>query len=385
MKQKKRALIVTTVASTIDQFCMNDIKLLSEMGYEINVAANFYEGNNTSQERLGHFQNELNENGYNVHNIEFSRSPLSRSNLQAYTKLSGLISEKTFNVIHCHTPIAAFITRLAARESRNKGTKVIYTAHGFHFFNGAPLPNWLVYYPVEKMCAKHTDLLITINNEDYQRASTVFRTKVEYIPGVGIDTEAISNTEVDRIQKRIQLGLPKDAFVVLSVGQLNKNKNHETIIRAIASLKDPNIYYLICGIGDREEYLRELAASLNIDSQVTLLGYRQDVIEVLKASDVFALPSYREGLAVAGLEAMAAGLPLVTSDIRGIDYSLDGITGFSCRPNDIDGYAKAFDLLQKNSDLRNKFCAYNRESVKSFDSKHVIALMSSIYGDINGE
>lgn len=383
MKQTKRALIVTTVASTIDQFCMNDIKLLREMGYQIDVAANFSEGNNTSQVRVEQFKHELEENGYDVHNIEFSRSPLSRSNLQAYKKLSGIISEKTYDIIHCHTPIAAFITRLAARESRHNGTRVIYTAHGFHFFKGAPVLNWLIYYPVEKICAKHTDLLITINKEDYHRASKAFRTRVEYIPGVGIDTEAISNTHVDRIRKRNQLGIPLDAVVVLSVGQLNKNKNHEVIIRAIASLRNPNIYYLVCGIGDREDYLRKLSASLNVTSQVVLLGYRQDVIEVCKASDLFAFPSYREGLGVAALEAMAAGLPLVTSKVQGIvDYSIDGLTGYCCEPNDTQQFSQSMNRLIKDSAARKAMCDHNINAARRFDRAIVNTKMKLIYEKI---
>ena len=245
------------------------------------------------------------------------------------------------------------LTRLAAREARKKGTKVIYTAHGFHFFKGAPLINWILFYPVEKFCARFTDVLITINQEDYKRAQKFKAGKVEYIPGVGIDTKKFSEVVVDKSAKRKELGVPVDAFLVLSVGELNKNKNHDTVIKAIAKLNNPNVYYVICGQGTLENYLKDLINELGLEKQVKLLGYRRDIAEISKTSDIFVFPSFREGLSVALMEAMALGLPVVCSKIRGnVDLIEDGKGGYLVEPDDVEGFINAIRRIINENRLK---------------------------------
>jgi len=382
MNEKKKALVVTTVASTIDQFCMSDISILLD-NYDVQVAANFIKGNNTSKERINEFKHELINNNIEINEVEFDRNPLSKKNLLAYKKLKDIIEQNRFDLIHCHTPIAAMFSRLAARGARKKGTKVIYTAHGFHFYKGAPLINWLVYYPVEKWLARHTDTLITINKEDYERAKRKFKAKrVEYIPGVGIDLEKFNTVEIDRTLKCSQLGLPEDAFVVLSVGELNKNKNHEVIVRAIGKIDNPSIHYLVCGQGNLDGYLRNLSKELGVDNQVHLLGFRKDIPEICKISDVFAFPSYREGLSVALMEAMANGLPIVCSRIRGnsdlIEY---GKGGYLVEPSDIDGYAKYINELISDSEIRIEFGKFNHKKIEDYSIDNVLNEMDEIYFD----
>jgi glycosyltransferase involved in cell wall biosynthesis len=313
--------------------------------------------------------------------MEFQRSPLTRDNYSAYKKLKKLIIEKNYDVVHTHTPVASVCARLACRNLDN--VKVIYTAHGFHFFNGAPLKNWLIYYPVERWLARYTDILITINKEDYSRAQTLKAKKVAYIPGVGLDTKKFGRVVVDKSAKRRELGVPDDAFVLLSVGELNKNKNHETIIKAVAKLNNPKVYYIICGSGSRKHYLNELAKNLGLEKQVKLLGFRNDIAEICKSADIFAFPSHREGLGIAALEAMAAGLPIVTAHIHGIiDYSVDGITGYTCNPADVDGFAKSIDKLLKCPEKRLAMAAHNIEAVKAFDISNVSKRMQEIYSGI---
>lgn len=378
-----KALVVTSVASTLDQFCMNDIGLLQKT-HNVYVAANFSIGNNTSKERVKEFKLELLKKNIIVNEINFNRNPLSKVNFFAYKDIKKFINSTTFQVIHCHTPIAAMILRLVARKARKKGTKVIYTAHGFHFFKGAPLKNWLIYYPIERWLARYTDMIITINKEDYERAKKSFKAgRVEYIPGVGIDTSKFGEIVVDKLAKRRELDIPDDAFVVLSVGELNKNKNHETIIRSISKLNNPNIYYVICGQGILENYLKDLIKKLGLDKQVKLLGYYRDIAEINKASDVFAFPSKREGLGLAALEAMASGLPLITSNIHGIvDYAIDGVTAYCYSPTDIDGFADGIRKLANDSSLRDRIGKYNADAVKKFDIKAVNELMKVIYENI---
>lgn len=380
MNVKRKALVVTTVASTIDQFCMNDISILIE-NYDVQVAANFTTGNNTSKERVSEFKVELINKNIAFNEVEFDRNPLGINNLGAYKKIKSLIEQNRFDLIHCHTPIAAMITRLAARKTRKKGGKVIYTAHGFHFHKGAPIINWLIYYPIEKWLARYTDTLITINKEDYYIAKNNFKPKrVEYIPGVGINLERINLVEVDKYSKCIELGLSKDAFIILSVGELNKNKNHEVVLRAIANLNNPLVYYLICGQGHLDEYLRRLSKEIGIENQVHLLGFRKDIPEICKFSDLFALPSFREGLSVALMEAMATGLPVVCSNIRGnSDLIENGKGGYLIGPSDIDGYSKYINELITDGKLRSEFGEFNRNKIEDYSIEKVLSKMRKIY------
>lgn len=382
----KSALIVATVASTIDQFCMNNIHVLEELGYDISVYANFTDNsNNTSQKRLVEFKNELIGDNIKVYDSIMERK-LSKvkENIQVYKDLKKNIQSNEYTIIHCHTPIAAFITRLAARKARKRGTKVIYTAHGFHFFKGAPLKNWIIYYPIEYICAYFTDILFTINKEDFIRAKKLKSKSVEYIPGVGIDIDAIKNISVDKIKRRTELGVKDDAILVLSVGELNDNKNHKTILKAISLLNNRNIFYVLVGKDKMNGYLNNLSKELGIESQLILTGYRQDVTEICKVSDIFAFPSKREGLGLAALEAMACGLPIVASNIHGIvDYTVDGVTGYCYSPSDVEGFAEGINKLAGDRELRKKMGQYNIQAVSKFDNRNVKECLESMYDRIS--
>lgn len=254
--------------------------------------------------------------GCKIYPISCSRSPFKSGNLKAIKEIKKIVENDEYEIVHCHTPIAAACTRLACKGLRKKGVKVIYTAHGFHFYKGAPKKNWLIYYPVEKICARWTDVLITINKEDYELAKKKLHAKkVEYVPGVGIDVDKFANTMVNRIQKRQEIGVPEDAFMLLSVGELNANKNHHIVIKALAEIGDPNIHYAIAGKGDKKDELEALAKELNVN--LHLLGYRSDVAELYKVADIYILPSIREGLNVSVMEALSSGCPVVASKIRG--------------------------------------------------------------------
>jgi len=378
--KNKKALVVTTVASTIDQFCMSDISILNKSN-SIQVAANFIIGNNTSSERIKEFKKELKEKNIAINEMNFNRNPFSKDNFLAYKEIKKLINDNSFELIHCHTPVAAMLVRLAAKKARKKGTKVIYTAHGFHFFKGAPIKNWMLFYPIEKWLARYTDVLITINKEDYKRAKKCFKAgKVEYIPGVGIDTKKFNEVVIDKSAKRKELGVPDDAFVVLSVGELNKNKNHETVIKAISKLNNSNIHYVICGQGSLEDYLKDLIKELGLEKQVKLLGYRRDISEISKASDVFVFPSFREGLSVALMEAMALGLPVICSKIRGnVDLIEEGKGGYLVEPGCIDRFAKYIDKLISDNQLRSELARNNFKQIEKYSIDNVISDMEEIY------
>ncbi len=378
-----RALILASVASMIDQFNMPNIKILQDAGYQVDVAANFETGSTTTRERVDEVKKNLSEQGVHVIHMSIPRRIFdSKGIFSSYKSIKKLCMERKYTLLHCHSPIGGVIARLGARRARKKyGTKVVYTAHGFHFYKGAQKKNWLLYYPAEWICSFYTDVLITINREDYRRAKRSFHAKkTEYVPGVGVDVEHIRNIKVDKAIKRQELDIPNNAFLVLSVGELNANKNHEAILRAISSTDHPAIHYAICGVGDREEYLRDLAKKLNIEDQFHLLGYRKDVIEVCKSADIFAFPSRREGLGVAALEAMACGLPLVTANVHGIrDYSVDGESGFTAGPEDAETFAIHIESLLRDRSFIKKASRHNIKKVSEFDIHIVIKRLSEIY------
>ncbi|MFE4350594.1 glycosyltransferase family 4 protein [Peribacillus butanolivorans] len=381
--EDKKSLVVTTVASTLDQFCMNDIYTLQKT-HKIYVIANFNIGNNTSKERVTEFKGELQSKGIILNDVNINRNPFNKCNLSAYQEIKKLIEKNSFDIIHCHTPVAAMLVRLAARKVRKKGTKVIYTAHGFHFFKGAPIKNWILYYPVERWLSRYTDTLITINIEDFERAKKSLKAKkVKYIPGVGINVKRFEQVDVNKLAKRQEIGLLKDSFVVLSVGELNKNKNHETVIKAIAKLNNPNVHYVICGQGILEDYLIKLIKELGLERKVKLLGYRKDIDEICKVADVFAFPSFREGLSVSLMEAMASGLSVVCSDIRGnSDLIEDGKGGFLIKPEDVDGFVNALQKILSNKSYKETFGEFNKNAIEKYNIENVISDMKKIYSEV---
>lgn len=364
-----KILYVTTISNTVNAFLIPHIKMLIEEGHQVDVAFNIEQEVKT----------EIYEMGCKIHQIPLQRSPLKRDNLRAYEMLKNIIISEGYDLVHTHTPVASAIVRLVCRNLNN--VRVFYTAHGFHFFKGAPILNWLIYYPVEKWLSKYTDTIITINKEDYESAKSKFNAKrIEYIPGVGIDLEKFNSVEVDRDLKHKALGLPKGAFVVLSVGELNKNKNHEVIIRAIAKINNTKIHYIICGQGKLDGYLRNLSKEMGIENQVHLLGFRKDITEICNVSDVFAFPSYREGLSVALMEAMANGLPVVCSNIRGnSDLIESGKGGYLVEPEDVEEFAKYINELIADSRLRSELSGFNFEKIENYSIENVSKEMEEIY------
>jgi len=364
-----KILFVTTISNTVNAFLIPHIKMLMEHGHQVDVAFNIDQVVKPDIEKIG----------CKVHIIPFQRSPLRKENYLAYKQLKKLISDENYDIVHTHTPVASAIVRLACRHLKN--VEVFYTAHGFHFFKGAAIKNWLIYYPIEKWLSKYTDVLITINKEDYQRAKKSFKAgRVEYIPGIGLDTNKFINAKIDKSEKRKELDLPEDAFVVLSVGELNKNKNHEIVIKALVQLNNFKIYYVICGQGPLEQYLIEVANKVGLDNRVKLLGFRSDIAEICKAADIFAFPSSREGLPVSLMEAMAAGLPVVCSNTRGnTDLIEDGKGGYLVEPDDVEGFAKAINRLILNPELRRVMGQHNLEAVKRFDIDNISKDMARIY------
>ena len=364
-----KILYVTTIGATMGFFTHFIEELVAE-GHTVDIATN--DSVRKVPERYG-------ELGCRIFSLMCSRSPLHKGNLESIGQIKKIVEKEKYDIVHCHTPIAAACTRLACRKLRKKQVeKVFYTAHGFHFYKGAPLKNWLVYYPVEKLCSHFTDVLITINQEDYALARKKMKAKnIKYVHGVGIDLSRFQNISFDRNAKRREIGVPEDAVLLLSVGELNENKNHQVIVKAIAKLNNPNVHYAIAGVGDKREYLLELAERLGVSEQLHLLGYRKDFAELYNTVDVFVFPSYREGLSVSIMEAMASGLPCVVSRIRGnTDLICDG-GGALFDPYSAEAFCQAIREVVEGDYVG--MGRLNQERSEIYSSNSVITMMKSIY------
>lgn len=380
----KKVLIVASVVSFIEWFNQENVEYLrQDLGCEVHIACNFKYMEDTDEERTLRYLDKLRAEGVALHNIPFARSPLSPRNLTAYRMLRNLIRSEDFDLIHCHTPAASMLTRLAARRERKKGTVVMYSCHGFHFHNGSPCKNWLIYYPVEKALSRFCDYLVTINREDFKRAQSFHCKNVRYIPGVGVDVQKFRAASADRAAIRRDIGVSDDQTLVLSVGELIERKNHEVILRALGRLNDPKICFAVAGKGPLRERLLQIAREEGIADRFRLLGFRTDTAELYHAADICAFPSRIEGLGLAGVEALAAGIPLVSSNVHGIlDYSKDGRTGYTVSPDDADGFARAIKTLADHPELRESMRENCFKAAEPFDKTNALNAMWSIYQEI---
>lgn len=309
MKKNKKVLFVATVDSHILQFHIPYLKWFKEHGYEVHVATN-------GDEKIPYCDKK--------HKICVERRPIKINNLKAIIQLRRLINEDKFDIIHCHTPMGSVVTRIAAQKARKKyGTKVIYTAHGFHFFKGAPVRNWIIFYPVEKWLSKYTDCLITINQEDYDLAKNKFWCKnVKFVQGVGVDKNkfnfAMSEEEKNKIRK--ELGIDKKDFVIIYPAELSKRKNQGMLLDIIKELKDDgynNVKLLLPGLDSINGEYQRYAERLGIKDKVKFLGYRNDIPKLMKISNLAVSVAKQEGLPVNLIEAMMCNLPIVATDCRG--------------------------------------------------------------------
>lgn len=330
-----RILYVTTVGSMMGFFKSFITELIKD-GHTVDIACNDTES----------VPEEYRQLGCRICRLSCERTPFSIGALKAVREIKHIVRVNEYDIVHCHSPVASICTRLACKSLRKKGVKVIYTAHGFHFYKGAPLINWALYFPIERFCSRFTDALITINQEDYSIALNKMKAKKTlYVPGVGINFKGCRETRVDRCAKRKEIGVPMDAILLLSLGELNENKNHECVIYAMARMENKNLHYVIAGKGKLKGNLESLANDLGIGHRVHLLGFRRDVIELYKASDIYIHPSFREGLPVSVMEAMACGLPVIASDTRGCAELAGGDGGLLFSPHDIEACKRCIEAL----------------------------------------
>lgn len=373
-----KILYVLNIAPRVNNFAMSSILAARHIGLDMHIAGNW--GYKNAEERYV----DAERLGITIHQIDYQRNPLSPANAHAFRQLSAIIEREAFDIVHCNTPIGGVHGRLAARKYRVPA--VIYQVHGYHFYKGGPLNSWLMYYLVEKWLARFTDILITINTEDDALARKTMRVRrqdgIRFVPGVGIDTVAYAQVTVNEPAKRAELGIPADAMLALSVGELNDNKNHRVILQALQQV--PGLHYAIAGVGERRDDLLGLAKELGVADRLHLLGFREDVRQVYKAADMFLLPSFREGLSASVMEAMASGLPVICSDIRGNRDLVTPQGGYLVKPQDADGFAHAMNTLVKDAQVRADMGAYNVERIKNYDVRLVTQMLQDIYTQLMG-
>ncbi|CAM4180828.1 glycosyltransferase EpsD [Paenibacillus endophyticus] len=318
-------------------------------------------------------------------NLPIERSPIHMNNSAAYRELKAIINEQQYKIIHCHTPTGGVLARLAAQEARKKGTKVIYTAHGFHFCKGGSLLNWILYYPIEKYFARLTDYLITINNEDYQLAvSRRFKAKqIAHVHGVGVNTSNYKPmSKIDKWRLRQELDYRTDDFLMFYAAEFNKNKNHQLLIQAMAAIKEevPHARLLLAGKGALLEESKQLAEQLGVGAMVHFLGYRTDIDKLLPMCDVAVASSLREGLPVNIMEAMACGLPIVATRNRGhSELVMDGENGYLVKENQIKVFANKLVELSRSKSLREELGEKSGVMVKKYSLAQVALELNDIY------
>lgn len=359
----KKVLFVATVDSHIELFHLPYLKMFKDKGYEVHVATD-------SDKPIKYCDKKI--------KLPIKRSPFSLSNFKAIRELKKIVNSEKYEIVHCHTPMGGVVARLAAKKARKNGTRVIYTAHGFHFYKGAPLKNWLLFYPVEKRLAKFTDTLITINVEDFERAKKKFGKRcydIQYVPGVGVDEKKFEKrlSAKEKSVLRKSLGLKDDDKVLIFPAELSKRKNQTWLIKTLKPLfdKDARYHLLLPGKDSMNGKCQKLANRLGLEKQVHFLGFRDDISELLQISDMAVSSAKQEGLPVNLMEAAFLRLPIVATDCRGNRDVCKAIGGHLVVQ--VDG----------NSFVLNVANAFKKESIskkcQDFELVYISQSMEKIY------
>lgn len=374
-----KILFVATVRSHIGQFHMPFIRELKARGVEVHAAFK-----DNSADKPGLDLSAIDK----TFEVPFERRPLRLNNIKAYRELKKIIDGNGYDAVHCHTPMGAVITRLAAKSARKKGTKVIYTAHGFHFFKGASIKNWMFFYPVEKYLSKYTDCLITINSEDCELAhKKKFRAgKIYKVHGVGVELDRFKAVDADeKARLRAEYGYDGDTFIMIYPADLSVRKNQPMLFDALQKIaeKNKNVKLLLPGQPIRLEEYKRMISERGIADNVEFLGYRRDINNLVGLSDLSVASSFQEGLPINIIEAMAMGNAIVATDVRGNNDAVeDGVNGYLVPVGDSDLMAeKILELMNDREKLRT-FGENGLDMVKDFSTENVNREMLTIYGNL---
>lgn len=377
----KKVLIVAAKANMIRQFNQRNILILKKLGFEVHVGTNFKEFGSMDNNENDKLIQWLEEQQVVRHQIDFGRKLGSfKANFLVIKQLRTIMQNKDeWAFMHAHSPIGSVLGRIAAKS---QGVKTLYTAHGFHFFKGGPLKNWLI-FPVEWLLGFITDQLIVINSNDLKVADYLPIENVEYIPSVGIDVKkmlAVTPEERQNIRaaKRSELNLKDDDFVLLNVGELSDLKNQRIVIEAMANIKNPKLKFMIAGVGPKYDEFTTMAKELGLQKQLMLLGYRNDIQALHFASDLFVFPSRREGFGLGGFEALVDGLKVIGTKNTGMkDFIIGPAYGVLLDTKDVTAVTEAIKTLMDNPEKPG--AGMDKAFIETFDSSNVDRIMESIY------
>ncbi|WP_446002183.1 glycosyltransferase [Weissella viridescens] len=380
----EKVMLIAAKANMIQQFNLRNLLLLKELGFEPHVATNFIDYGSMDENEVNKLKKWLNEHDIQAHQVDFERGIGNyRTNKVALRQLKSIYrdSPESWAFVHSHSPLGGVLGRMAAHSMKIPN---IYTAHGFQFFKTSGKLNWIL-YPIEKFLSRWTQDLITINQEDYALALKHFKAeRTHYVEGVGIDVAgafAVSEDEKkhQRDTLRKEMGFVQDDFVILNVGELSDRKNQKIVLEAMAQLNNPNMHFVIAGVGPNRDMLLKLAKELHLEKQLHLIGYRSDIRALHYMADLFVFPSFREGLGLAGIEALVDGDYLLGSDVRGIqDYILDDELGQTINPKDATVLSEQIDDVYVHN--RKPNLKKYKDQLMAFDKKPVDAEMKRIYG-----
>lgn len=369
--ESKRILIVATSDIHLQVFHLPYIKLLREKGYQVDAAVEIR--GNGQVAGINH-----------LYNLPFKRTLFTAKLIKAYLGLKEIINNGNYNVIHCHTPIPAALTRLAAKQARIKGTKVLYTAHGFHFYKGAPLSYWLTYYPIEKWLSRYTDAIVTINKEDYDVVKTKFKRTVAYhINGIGVDLsrfKSLANTDKDQIKHSI--GLPENAFTLLYAANFITRKNHQFIINCLPELKKeiPTLKVLFAGSGILIDKMKKQVKILGLEDTVHFMGFYKDINRLLAITDVAISASKQEGLGLALAEAMICNVPVVATKDRGHNELIKhGENGLLFTQNSKKEFIENIVMLYNNPQQAMMLSSRATKEINKFSIANSLTAMNTVY------
>lgn len=372
-----KILYVTTISNTVNSFLIPHIKFLIEHGNVVDVAF----------QSVQEVHADLMNLGCKIHPVDFQRNPFKRENIHAYKKIKKIVSEEGYELVHVHTPVAAFVTRLACRKLRH--VKILYTAHGFHFFKGAPKKNWALFFPLEKIAARWTDGLITMNDEDFSSAKKLklrARDSIFKVHGVGVDLRKFfPETAKKKVELRNKYHFSSNDFILIYVGELSYRKHQDLLIKAVSLLKDkiPNMKLLLAGDGDLLDEYKRMVKQLRVENNIAFLGYRHDINNLMVIADLAISTSRQEGLPVNILEAMAAGLPLIVTNCRGNrDLVNNGENGIVIGVDDVDACVNAIEKLYHSKELMRKYANKNRELIGAYSVEDVLSEMRVVYSKL---
>lgn len=375
-----KILIVSTVSGTINTFLIPHIKWLIEKGNEVSVASNYAED----------IDDRISELGCTIYSVPFQRNPLKIENYQALKSIKQIVLNGKYEMVHVHTPVASLLTRFACRKI--KGVTMVYTSHGFHFFNGAPMKNWIIYCTLERLAARWTDVLITMNDEDFDYGQKLtLRSNIPCfkVHGVGVDLNKFSPiSREEKLALRSEYQYNPNDFIVIYVAELSYRKQQDLLIKAISRLqKNINqIKLLLVGDGELLETYKKMAANFKLDNQVEFLGYRKDIDKLLAMSDIAVSTSRQEGLPVNIMEAMATGLPIVVTNCRGNrDLITNNYNGIVVGVNDEKACANAIEKVYRSNKTRTIFSKNNINSIQTYKINNILSEMEEIYSNIFAE